>query len=61
MLTHGSDLRVFMRHAAVNLDISERGAEESQATAGVFRLAVLEHAEDVSHPDPSSPSTSPSG
>lgn len=52
MLTHGSDLRVFMRQAAVNPDIWERGAEKSQATAEVFRCAVLEHPEDLSHPDP---------
>jgi AcrR family transcriptional regulator len=52
MLTHGSDLRVFMRQAAVNPDIWERGAEKSQATAEVFRRAVLEHPEDVSQPEP---------
>ncbi|MGH2894571.1 MAG: hypothetical protein ACRDPM_15115, partial [Solirubrobacteraceae bacterium] len=52
MLTHGSDLRVFMRQAAVNRDIWQRGAEKSQATAEVFRRAVLEHPSDVRHPDP---------
>jgi AcrR family transcriptional regulator len=52
MLTHGSDLRVFMRQAAVNPEIWERGAEKSQATADVFRRAVLEHPGDVRHPDP---------
>lgn len=52
MLTHESDLRVFMRQAAVNPDIWRRAAEKSQATAEVFRRAVLEHPADVSHPDP---------
>ena len=52
MFTHGSDLRVFMRQAAVNPDIWERGAEKSQGTAEVFRRAVLEHPDDVVHPDP---------
>ena len=46
MLTHGSDLRMLMRQAAVNPDIWQRGAEKSQATAEVFRRAVLEHPED---------------
>jgi AcrR family transcriptional regulator len=52
MLTHGSDLRVFMRQAAVDPDIWQRGAEKSQATAEVFRRAVLEHPEDIAHRDP---------
>jgi hypothetical protein len=52
MLAHGSDLRVFMRQAAVNAEIRQRGSEQSQASAEVFRLAVLEHPEDVGHPDP---------
>lgn len=52
MLTHGSDLRVFMRQAAVNPDLWRRGAEKSQATAEIFRRAVLEHPDDVAHPDP---------
>ncbi len=52
MLGHGSDLRVFMRQAAVNPDIWRRGAEKSQATAELFRRAILEHPSDVGHPDP---------
>jgi AcrR family transcriptional regulator len=52
MLTHGADLRVFMRQAAVNPEIWERGSEKSQATADVFRHALLEHPEDIGHPDP---------
>lgn len=52
MLTHGSDLRVFMRQAAVNPDIWARGSEKSQATAEQFRRAVLEHPGDVGHADP---------
>jgi AcrR family transcriptional regulator len=52
MLVHGSDLRVFMRQAAVNPDIWQRGSEKSQATADQFRRAVLEHPGDIGHPDP---------
>jgi AcrR family transcriptional regulator len=52
MLTHGSDLRVFMRQAAVNPDIWRRGAEKSQATADLFQRAILEHPADIGHPDP---------
>jgi AcrR family transcriptional regulator len=52
MLAHGSDLRVFMRQAAVNPDIWRRGAEKSQATAELFRRAILERPDDLAHPDP---------
>jgi hypothetical protein len=41
-----------MRQAAVSPDIWGRAAEKSQATAEIFRRAVLEHPEDMGHPDP---------
>ena len=37
MLTHGSDLRVLMRQAAVNPDIWQRGAEKSWPLEMTFR------------------------
>jgi AcrR family transcriptional regulator len=52
MLGHADILRVFMRQAPLNPDIWERGAEKSHETAKVFERALLEHREDISHPEP---------
>ena len=52
MLAHGDVLRVFMRQAPINPEIWERGAEKSHETSKAFVRAVLEHREDISHPEP---------
>lgn len=52
MLGHGDVLRVFMRQGPISPEIWERGAEKSQDTSKVFARAVLEHREDISHPEP---------
>lgn len=52
MLGHGDVLRVFMRQGPISPEIWERGAEKSQETSKVFVRAVLEHREDISHPEP---------
>ena len=52
MIAQSDTLRVFMRQAPLNPDIWERGAEKSQRSARNFARAVLEHREDISHPDP---------
>jgi AcrR family transcriptional regulator len=52
MLAHGEVLRVFMRQAPLNSEIWNRGAEKSQANARAFEQAMLEHREDIGHPDP---------
>lgn len=52
MLGHADVLRVFMRQAPLNADIWQRGAEKSHKTSKVFERAILEHREDISHPEP---------
>lgn len=51
-LDHGEVLRVFMRQAPMNPEIWQRGARISQATAKLFERAILEHRQDLGHPDP---------
>jgi AcrR family transcriptional regulator len=52
MLGHADVLRVFMRQAPLNPDIWQRGAEKSHETSRVFERTILEHREDISHPEP---------
>jgi AcrR family transcriptional regulator len=52
MLVHADILRVFMRQAPLNPDIWQRGAEKSHRTAKTFERAILEHREDLTHPEP---------
>jgi len=52
ILGHGPVLQVFMRQAPRHSEIWQRGAETSQATAKGFSRAILEHREDLRHPDP---------
>ena len=52
ILSHSEVLRVFMRQAPLHSEIWRRGAETSQATAKGFARAILEHREDLRHPDP---------
>jgi AcrR family transcriptional regulator len=52
MLGHADILRVFMRQAPLNPDIWQRGAEKSHETSEAFKRAILEHREDISHPEP---------
>jgi AcrR family transcriptional regulator len=52
-MLHQSDvLRVFMRQAPLNPQIWARGAEKSQATAKAFETAILQHRDDLGHPEP---------
>lgn len=52
MLGHADVLRVFMRQAPLNADIWQRGAEKSHESSKKFQRAVLEHREDINHPEP---------
>ena len=52
MLGHADILRVFMRQAPINPDIWQRGAEKSHETSKVFERAILEHREEINHPEP---------
>lgn len=51
-LAHGDVLRVFMRQAPLEPWIMERAAVKSQATCAVFTRAILEHRDEIRHPDP---------
>jgi AcrR family transcriptional regulator len=51
MLAHADVLRVFMRQAPMNPEIWQRGAEKSQETAKLFQAALLEHRQDLTHPE----------
>jgi AcrR family transcriptional regulator len=52
MLTNAPMLRVFMRQAAVNAVLWERGAESSHETARLFQAAFAQHRDVLGHPDP---------
>lgn len=52
MLLQSDVLRVFMRQAPLNPEIWARGAEKSQATAKAFETAILQHRDDLGHPEP---------
>jgi AcrR family transcriptional regulator len=52
ILSERATLRVFMQRAASDEVILQRGAERSQALARVFAAALLEHRDELAHPDP---------
>jgi AcrR family transcriptional regulator len=52
MLSESATLRVFMQRAATDPVIWERGAERSHVLARVFETAMLEHRDELAHPDP---------
>jgi AcrR family transcriptional regulator len=52
MLRHADTLRVFMRQAPMDQEIWSRGASKSQATAKAFESAILQHRDDLRHPEP---------
>jgi AcrR family transcriptional regulator len=52
ILGHGDVLRVFMRQAPLNPEIWQRGAETSQQASKLFARAILEHRQDIAHPEP---------
>jgi AcrR family transcriptional regulator len=51
-LEHADILRVFMYRALVDPEIWRRGSERSSALAGAFEQALLEHRDELNHPDP---------
>ena len=52
MLAESATLRVFMQRAASDPVIWQRGAERSHVLADVFETALLEHRDELAHPDP---------
>ena len=52
MLGHAASLRVFMHRSAIDPEIWRRGSERSHVLANVFETSLLEHADELSHPDP---------
>jgi AcrR family transcriptional regulator len=52
MLSESATLRVFMQRAPHDSVIWARGAAHSQVLAGVFETALLEHRDELAHPDP---------
>ena len=52
MLDHAASLRVFMHRSAIDPEIWRRGSERSHVLANVFETSLLEHADELSHPDP---------
>lgn len=52
MLSESATLRVFMQRAASDPVIWQRGAERSHVLAEVFETALLEHRDELAHPDP---------
>ena len=53
MLSESATLRVFMQRAATDEVIWERGARALAASSrGVFETALLEHRDELAHPDP---------
>jgi AcrR family transcriptional regulator len=51
MLAESATLRVFMQRAASDPVIWRRGAERSHALAEIFETALLEHRDELAHPD----------
>jgi AcrR family transcriptional regulator len=52
MLAHAASLRVFMHRSAIDPEIWRRGSERSHVLANVFESSLLEHADELAHPDP---------
>jgi AcrR family transcriptional regulator len=52
MLGHAASLRVFMHRSAIDPEIWRRGSERSHVLANVFETSLLEHADELAHPDP---------
>jgi AcrR family transcriptional regulator len=51
-LEHRDMLRVFMYRAIVDEEIWRRGSERSTALSQAFETALLEHRQELNHPDP---------
>jgi AcrR family transcriptional regulator len=51
-LRNADTLRVFMHRAVVDRDVWERGSEGLRHFAKTFETALLQHREDITHPDP---------
>jgi len=51
-LEHADILRVFMYRALVDEEIWKRGSDRSSMLSSAFEEALLEHREELNHPDP---------